>query len=347
MSANFFAERFGKTRPVTVVYLIIAAAALVATVFTSPAIIVGVVLVFGFCTAISWPILEGLIATGTNDAHILSRRISIYNIVWAGVGTLIIAVNGTIIEKIPKGVFLFSAIVCIASALISTFGNIVPPEDIADPSHAPSNPPPEPKLARQRKIALWLSRICVPAMYIVIYALAAMMPSLPVLQNLRPAMQTLLSSIWFFVRWSTFLILGATVFWHTRPRLLLAAAALLLVSFVAIAIRPSDLFHIYDAASLDLASMIIGQIIFGAAIGLIYMASLYFGMVLSDGSTAHGGYHEALIGLGMMLGPAAGVMTQYFWPGDQRTAVEAVGALIGVSILLASVASLRFSRKRG
>ena len=27
------------------------------------------------------------------------------------------------------------------------------------------------------------------------------------------------------------------------------------------------------------------------------------GMVLSDGSTEHGGYHEALIGLGSVLGP--------------------------------------------
>ena len=88
-------------------------------------------------------------------------------------------------------------------------------------------PPVEPELAKQRVVALWLSRICVPAMYLMIYSLAAMMPSLPVLQSLRPSMQTLVSSVWMVMRFLAFVLLGATVFWHTRPRILLVAAAMI------------------------------------------------------------------------------------------------------------------------
>ena len=58
--------------------------------------------------------------------------------------------------------------------------------------------------------------------------------------------------------------------------------------------------------------------------GMIYSASLYFGMVLSDGSTEHGGYHEALIGLGSILGPGTAALTQLVWRGDIRAGVAAV-----------------------
>ena len=51
-------------------------------------------------------------------------------------------------------------------------------------------------------------------------------------------------------------------------------------------------------------------------------------MVLSDGSTEHGGYHEALIGLGWVLGPAAGTAAAWLKPHDPRAGVAAVGTLI-------------------
>ena len=45
------------------------------------------------------------------------------------------------------------------------------------------------------------------------------------------------------------------------------------------------------------------------------------GMVLSEGSTEHGGYHEALIGLGSILGPGTAALTQWKWPNDLRAGV--------------------------
>jgi hypothetical protein len=230
--------------------------------------------------------------------------------------------------------------------VISAFGKIEPNKSLLQPLQTGPTPPPEPQLERQRVVALWLSRICVPAMYIVINALAAMLPSLVVIQHLRPAMQTLISSVWFLMRWIMFMILGVTTFWHTRPRLLLAAAMLLFISFIAITIRPGEILPIGESEMFDLSIMILGQIGCGIALGLIYMASLYFGMVLSDGSTEEGGYHEALIGVGTTLGPAAGLLSQFLWPGDQHAAVMAVGSLIGLSILFASGASLKLGRRK-
>ncbi|HMB95756.1 MAG TPA: MFS transporter [Tepidisphaeraceae bacterium] len=345
LAAHPLSKKFGRRTTLSVAYCTIGAFSLATYLFTRQPIVVCTILVYDFCAAVSWPIVESLVSSGTRDAEVLSRRISVYNIVWAAVGTGVLAVVGTIIEHVPRGVFGFSVAACFISAMISWFGKIEPRTASVEPLHGGPTPPPEPKLERQRVVALWLSRICVPAMYIVINALAAMLPSLAVIKTLRPSVQTLVSSVWFLMRWITFMILGVTAFWHTRPRLLLAAAMLLLLSYIAITIRPGELLPIANSQSRDLTIMILGQIGCGVALGMIYMASLYFGMVLSEGSTEQGGYHEALIGVGTTLGPAAGLLSQYQWPGDQHAAVIAVGSLVGLSILMASAASLRFSRK--
>jgi hypothetical protein len=83
------------------------------------------------------------------------------------------------------------------------------------------------------------------------------------------------------------------------------------------------------------------QISLGAVMGMIYSASLYFGMVLSDGSTEHGGYHEALIGLGSILGPGTAALTQLVWRGDLRAGVAAVCCIIGLSVVAAGVATAK------
>src|SRR5204863_7222779 len=116
--------------------------------------------------------------------------------------------------------------------------------------------------------------------------------------------------------------------WHTRPRTLLWAALLMLIAFFGMTLRPTQ----GVSPMIDLASMIAWQAVLGLALGMIYSGSLYFGMVLSEGSTDHGGYHEALIGLGWILGPAAGVAAQSLYPDNVGVGIGAVGAVIVVSV---------------
>lgn len=328
LSAHPITERFGTTRPMAAAFLACAGLAVLAMLLTTPLVVVIAVLGYVYFSTICWPILECLIATGDISPHEMSRRISIYNVVWSGVSAAIVAVNGLILEHMGNGFFLLASGSCAVAGAISLCGRLSPRPG----SSKPAQIAPEPQLKRQRAVAMWLARISMPAMYVVTFALAAMMPSLEVLQPFRPAVQTLTSSIWLIVRWIAFLLLGVTVFWHTRPRLLLGAAALLLVSFLAI-------------TRFGLITMIGGQILLGLATGLIYMASLYFGMVLSEGSAESGGHHEAMIGVGMTLGPAAGFAMQWMRPGDQPMAVMGVSSLVALSTFAAAVASLRLGRK--
>src|SRR5687767_9122622 len=55
---------------------------------------VGVALAYTLFNGISWPILESLVSAGAPDARTLSRRVSAYNVVWAGVGAVTLAVVG-------------------------------------------------------------------------------------------------------------------------------------------------------------------------------------------------------------------------------------------------------------
>ena len=72
---------------------------------TRPRALVAALLAYTALMAVSWPILESLVSTGL-DAHALSRRISMYNVVWAGTGAATLAVNGAIIDFWPGGIFL-------------------------------------------------------------------------------------------------------------------------------------------------------------------------------------------------------------------------------------------------
>jgi hypothetical protein len=282
------------------------------------------------------------VSVGVADPKRLARRVGAYNLVWSGTGAATLAVNGTVIEYWPTGVFAIPAIVHGLGAILLLMARTPVANDNAVVP-AP-HPHAEPGLARSRTVALWLSRISMPASYALIYALAALLPSLNSMSRIPTWAATLIGSVWLASRWVTFLVLGLADWWHTRPRALLVAAFFMLIAFALVAWEPSRALG-RDALAIDLAWLVACQIVIGVAIGLIYFASLYFGMVLSEGSTEHGGYHEALIGLGSVLGPGAGAVAQWLRPGDLRLGMNAVTGVLLASTLLACAASIAAARR--
>ena len=191
---------------------------------------------------------------------------------------------------------------------------------------------PDPELIPLRTLAMRLSRVALPATYAVTYALGAIMPTLPNILAVAPAYRTPVASVWMVTRFLSFVALGFGTWWHSRPRTLLAAAVVLLVSFFGVAL--------VDSVSV----MIVSQIALGFSVGMIYAGSLYFGMVLSEGSTEHGGYHKALIGLGSVLGPGAGVAAELYGNGSQASAIWAVAIVLCVSVAGSAIVSLQRRR---
>lgn len=322
----------------------------------SPVAVTGVLLGYSFVSAIGWPILESLISIG-GDARQMARRLATYNLVWPAVGAAAVAASGAVIEWWPRGMFVVAAVSHVATAILSVWrlgdgGRVqaageTPPH--AGPELTAHAGEPEPELLRVRTLALWVSRLALPATYAVIYGLMPMMPLLLSADRLGTSLdtrtQTLVSSTWLVTRWLTFAVLAMSSWWHTRPKLLLWAACLMLVAFLGITVPPSLLWGRSVAPSIDLAAMIAWQAVLGIALGVIYSGSLYFGMVLSEGSTEHGGYHEALIGLGWVLGPAAGAAALWLRPNDITLGVVAVGAVIAASVATVGVACVVLTRR--
>src|SRR5687767_7136400 len=107
--AHGLTSRFGPRKLLAAVYVALTAAALSILLLDSAAALVAALLVYTALMAVSWPILESLVATGV-EAHALSRRISVYNVIWAGTGAATLAVNGAIIDFWPAGIFVITAV---------------------------------------------------------------------------------------------------------------------------------------------------------------------------------------------------------------------------------------------
>jgi MFS family permease len=353
LASHSVLDRLGTRRALAISYGLMSAMALGCVMARSSAAVTVLLLAYSGISVITWPILEGLVSVGL-DSELMSRRISSYNLVWSAVGVVMLALDGMIIQHWPVGVFVIPAIVHAASMLIVLAGVAEPkPEHSSKPAsnardHASRSPVAAPRVApellRVRTLAMWLSRVALPATYVVIFGLMSLMPSLPVMRKLDATSQTALCSIWMFSRWLAFLALGLTTWWHARPRVLIGAAVVMLVAFLGVTLRPSDLLG-HGGQAADLLSLAMWQLVLGVCLGIIYAGSLYFGMVLSDGSTEHGGYHEALIGLGMVLGPGAGAAAQWVEPGS-RTGILAVGSVIALSVGAVMVTSFISTRRQ-
>jgi hypothetical protein len=126
---------------------------------------------------------------------------------------------------------------------------------------------------------------------------------------------------------------------------MLAATGLMLVAFLGITL-PWPFPRGVDVGTGGWLAWMIGwQVVLGFCMALIYSASLYFGMVLSDASAEHSGYHEALIGLGTVLGPGVGAAAQWAGGGtDPVYGTIAVAAVLGASVVAAGAVSMRHAR---
>jgi MFS family permease len=117
LAANFISSRFGRRNSLLVLYAILAAIAAVGVVRPTPMVVTALLIVYTAIISFTWPMLESLVSADLPPAK-LSRVLGAYNLVWAGIGACAVAINGTIIEHWPKGVFVIPTAAHIAGLIL-------------------------------------------------------------------------------------------------------------------------------------------------------------------------------------------------------------------------------------
>ena len=170
--------------------------------------------------------------------------------------------------------------------------------------------------ADKAKRFLAMAWVANPFAYIGINTLIAVIPGVARKLELSAMMAGFCCSTWCFARLLAFITLWRWSGWHYRFRWLLVAYLALIGSFITILLVP------------NLVVLVLAQLLFGAAVGLLYYSSLFYSMDNSETKGEHGGFHEAVIGLGNFAGPAVGAATLQFLPNYPHSGALAVGVLL-------------------
>lgn len=278
------------------------------------------VAIYSIAVCFTWPALESLASERESPAG-MQQMVGIYNCIWAGGAAFAYFTGGKLYEVLGRGAVWLPATLFGAQLVLTLWLEMhhatvlaVTPEPPRETHHTPEAIAFRQSVSPQAFLKMaWLAS---PFAYIAINTLLAVMPGIAQKLQLSPTRVGLFCSVWFFGRFAAFFLLWRWTGWHYRFRWLLGAFVLLIVSFAAILFAQ------------DLWIIVVAQITFGLATGLIYYSSLFYSMDVGEGSSEHGGIHEAFIGLGICLGPAFGAAALQLTPHHPNAGTWAVTALL-------------------
>ncbi len=270
----------------------------------------------------TWPALEALVSENETQAGV-QHMVGIYNTTWAAAAAFAYFTGGRLYDWshrggvfwIPAAIFLGQLIFALYLAQPAARMAVVEPRDVANRPHPPESTAfQQPVSPRTFLRMAWMAN---PFAYVAINTLIAVMPGVAEKFGLSATETGLLGSVWFFARLAAFATMWKWTGWHYRFRWLLGAFVVLTGSFLTILLAA----HVW--------MVVVAQVFFGFAVGLIYYSSLFYSMdVGGETQGEHGGLHEAAIGAGIFAGPAVGAASLQFLPHQPNAGVYAVSGLL-------------------
>jgi MFS family permease len=245
----------------------------------------------GLLEGAKWPIVESYVAAGLAP-EAQQRAVGQFNVCWASAVPLALALAGPLIASgHPGALFVVATLLNLGSLLLLP---LFPARVLHMEASHPSRPLGA-TLARYRGL-LHASRWSMLSSYALMFLLAPLLPE--VFRRLGCSVQraTLWASCLDAVRLVTFAYMAIVASWHGRRGPLLLSAVGLPLGFCAIVFGGS------------LSSVLLGELVFGVLAGVSYYAALYYALVVQNASVDAGGAHEGLIGLGLVAGPAVGLL---------------------------------------
>lgn len=236
-------------------------------------------------SATTFPIVESYLTAGRHGAEMRSA-IGKFNLTWTPATALPLLVL-PFLARHPAGSFAISAAASGAAWLAMW--------------RLPAHPAPHDRAAGAQAVgptyrallaaASWL----LPASYVVSATLAPILPHRLAAVGAGGA-ASLVAAAWMGTRFLALAVMWRTHFWHGRWTTLAAGAAALVGGLALVLLARA------------LPVLVAGLFAYGAGMGIIYYASLYYVMAVGAAAVDAGGNFEALIGVGYCLGPLLGLL---------------------------------------
>ena len=293
------------------------------------AVVVAGTVVLGLLNGLKWPVIESYVGAGRTPAR-AARAVGGFNLSWSAVVLPALAAAGPVIAWRAPALFVLAAGINVAGLVLAW---PLPHQPVHLAADHPEQPAPE---ARRRLGALLVSsRWSLLASYSQMWVLAALMPAIFARLSFEVGAATALSGILDLVRFASFAALGVWGGWHFRR----------LPLILVIGGLPLGFFMVLFGG--DLAAVLAGEVVFGAAAGMTYYAALYYAMIVKNASVGAGSGHEGLIGAGFALGPAAGLLGRALTPiigSSDLGMLGGLGLLVAVCAIGAVASLARMGR---
>jgi len=266
-----------------------------------------------------WPIVESYIASGRHGRD-MRRAIGLFNITWAATiapGLWLIS----LVHAMPQVTFIVLAVIHGATfALVSRWPLHPPMHDVETARNHTGQTYPN---------LLRAARTLLPMSYVLLYMLGPLLPGIFERLDVSAALAPTLGSTWIIARVGVFALMYWFPAWQGRWGIL-GGGALLLISGAVIVLIAGSVW-----------GAVLGLIMLGVGQGMLYYAALYYGMAVEHAAVDSGGRHEAVIGLGYLLGPALGLLGGTL-PIGGPTVTAGVLLMTGAVSIIGSSLATRF-----
>ncbi|MCL4221886.1 MAG: hypothetical protein KJZ65_11025 [Phycisphaerales bacterium] len=291
------------------------------------------VTVFGLLTGCLWPIVEAYISGGRRGSNLRSA-IGWFNIVWASAVIVSMWLIAPYAEKSPMTVLLWVGAAHVLAGLLLLPLPRHPPRHLDDEPHVFD--PRYPSLLR-------VSRVLLPASYLLISNLGPTIPAVLGVLGVSMTWKAPAFSAWLVARLCTFALFEFWHGWHGRWLPLLLGGVGLIVGFALAVLSPR-------CGPIALPAFFAGLAIFGCSAGLVYVASLYYGMEIGGSNVDDGGRHETVIGFGYAGGPACGLLAVAAAGRESDhldlAVVAIAGPIAALIVIIGLIGARRLSRTR-
>jgi MFS family permease len=155
--------------------------------------------------------------------------------------------------------------------------------------------------------------------------IAVLLPLLPSLSDRigkSPSLTIIMACTFYLTRSLSFFLFGHWEHWHYHRGWNMAALLVSPVAFAGIMLTTS------------LPLILISLAIFGVSLGLTYSSSIYYSLDFGTEKGTQGGLHEAIIGIGNLVGPLIG-LAGISWIGDPHGAPLATLSLVTIGTAIA------------